>query len=974
MGQFISSVILFVIPGFIAAFLRYGNREKKSRWQLLVDTLCYALLTLTVVSGMLYALFGSAVFSLQYHANLLLYVFCFVGAYGFSFVPGLFGRRRGLGTACGGRRLLLAFSGLWVILLAGIFYDDYAKRHVVINEVCAHNVSLALDGRGKSSDYIELYNPSFTAVSLDGWYLTDQEELSENARLEGIEIGPRSYLVLFADGFAESVRDEESGEICYYVGFRLNEAGETLTLADGRGNTVDRVEVPPLATDISYARQKDGRDTWSVVKNGSPGESNGNLASYVVPTLEAPSFSAASGFYGHPFTLSLSAGRGSRIYYTTDGSEPTVESALYTEPFVIEDGSGRENHYADIEGISQDGDYRPKDRIDKGTVVKAVAANDAGEVSETASAAYFVGFEEKDGYENLMTLSLTADPADFFSEDRGIYMLGNDYQEWLVNYRNYKKQEEYLEQGRSWDYGSVVWRSFMANYTHADKTKERPVTAALFDAAGKLLGEERIGVRVRGGASRNLRQKGFNFYAREEYGEDVLGLRSKMLRTSGSIDTNVTMLRDVFNQSLVADRDLETQPGEPCAVFLNGEYWGLYNLQSRFSAGYFEEKYGLSEDEVIVVKQDNRVSVGEEEDLALYEELVSYAQREDLSKAECYEEIGRMMDIQSFIDHYCFEIYIGNTDWPLNNLCCWRSRTQAGTGEDEAAGAGTGKSETAEAETGESEEAGTGTEEAGAVVAGMRKAETAGAGEYRDGRWRWGVYDTDESTGIYDDGMSTYESDPFSEESHWFGTPLTTPLMSGLIENETFRQQFALTFMDMANKNFAYRDVHDKLYEMADRYAAPMEKSYHRFNSGVYTADTFWENIGVIDEFYEKRADYVVPDFADALGLSGETGEVTLQVTTMTDSSETEDTQKREDAGAPGGTILLNTIAPDLKDGEWRGIYFTDYPVTATAVPEKGYRFVGWKGTYESDRETIEAAVTKEGICLRAVFTPEEPQ
>ena len=107
----------------------------------------------------------------------------------------------------------------------------------------------------------------------------------------------------------------------------------------------------------------------------------------------------------------------------------------------------------------------------------------------------------------------------------------------------------------------------MANYTHADKTKERPVTVSLFDEEKKLLGEERIGVRVRGGSSRNLRQKGFNFYVREEYGKDTLGLRSKMLRTSGSIDTNVTMLRDVFNQSLVADRDIATQPGEPCAVF-----------------------------------------------------------------------------------------------------------------------------------------------------------------------------------------------------------------------------------------------------------------------------------------------------------------------------------------------------------------------------------------------------------------------
>lgn len=963
MRQFVSCVILFIVPGFIAAALRCGNREKRNRLQLAADTLCYALLILAVVSGMLYALFGSAVFSLPYNANLLLYVFCFVGTYGFSFVLGLFGRRGRFGAAVDGRKILLVFTALWAVLLTGIAYDDYAGRHVVINEVCAHNLSLALDDRGKSSDYIELYNPSFTAVSLDGWYLTEEEALSEKARLEQVEIGPRSYLLLFADGRAGRTVDEESGESSYHLGFRLNEAGETLTLADGSGHTVDRVEVPRLTTDVSYAREKDGRDTWRIVKNGSPGESNENLTAYVIPTLEAPSFSAESGFYKEPFALSLSAKEGQRIYYTTDGTEPTAESTLYEEPLLIEDGSGRENFYANIEGISRDGDYQPKNRIDKGTVVKAAAVNEAGEVSETASAVYFVGFEKKAGYEGVEILSLTVTPEDFFSENRGIYMLGNDYREWLVNYRNYRKQEEYREEGRSWDYGSVAWRSFMANYTHPDKTKERPVTVSLFDAEKKLLGEERIGVRVRGGSSRNLRQKGFNFYAREEYGEDPLGLRSKMLRTSGSIDTNVTMLRDVFNQSLVADRDIAIQPGEPCAVFLNGEYWGLYNLQARFGAGYFEERYGLSEDEVIVVKQDNRVSVGRDEDLALYEDLVSYAQREDLSEAKAYEEIGGMLDIQSLIDHYCFEIYIANTDWPLNNLCCWRSREKAGALEAEA-----GK-------TGEDAAKTVGTEE-----------EKAGAEEYRDGRWRWGVYDTDESTGIYEEGMGTYASNPFSEESHWFGAPLTTPLMSGLIENASFRRQFGLTFMDMVNKNFAYQDVHDKLYEMAARYASPMEKSYHRFNEGGYTLDTFWENIGVIDEFYEKRADYAVPYFAEALGLSGETGEVVLQticvtdVSEMTDMSEigagsfkeTSDGQMQGDA--QGGTIVLNTISPDLKDSEWRGTYFTDYPVTATAVPDEGWCFVEWQGTYESGEETIEAPVTRDGICLRAVFAPEKVQ
>lgn len=892
--------------------MRYKNSPKENarsgRARLIADTLCYAFLILTANFCMLYALFGDVVFSVEYNPYVLLYVSCFVGAYGFSFVLGMIVRIRHSGAWQGGGRFgLLALSGLWLVLFAGLAYDDHAKRHVVINEVCSDNLTLALDDNGENSDYIELCNPSFTSVSLEGWYLTDKEELGGEHRLTGITMAPRSYLLLFADGTAGRQVDEESGEVFCHLGFKISQKGETLTLADSSGQTIDQVKVPRLAADVSYARLTDGKDTWSIVKNGTPGKSNEGLSAYVPPTLKAPSFSEESGFYEQPFTLSLSAKKGHRIYYTLDGSEPTTDSVSYTEPILIRDGSDRENYYANIGGISQDGDYRPPEKIDKATVVKAVSVNDKGEVSDVASGVYFVGFDGKTGYDDVMVMSLVGAEEDFFSAQRGIYMLGDDYQEWV-------------------DYRQDMGYSFAANYTHADRTKERPVTVTLFDTGKNVVGEERIGVRVRGGASRNLRQKGFNFYARKQYGEDTLGLAGKMLRTSGSIDTNVTMLRDVFNQSLVEDRDLETQPGKPCVVFLNGEYWGLYNLQDRFTESYFEERYGLSEDEVVMVKQDNRVSIGTEQDISLYRSLVSYAAKEDLSQPECYEEICRRMDVQSFIDHYCFEIYIGNTDWPLNNLCCWRSR------------------------------------------------EDDGASQYEDGRWRWGVYDTDESTGIYDDGMGTYESNAFLEEAHWFGSPLTTPLMSNLIENESFRRQFTVSFLDMVNKNFAYGGVHDKLYEMAAVYAEPMVKSYHRFNGGEYTLDTFWDNIAVIDGFYKKRGDYIVPYFAEALGLSGEMGEVILQTGCAAEeaSEEAPDMHGNVVLSSEGGRILLNTITPDMEDGEWRGLYFTDYPVTVTAQPAAGYRFVGWQGTYESGEATIEAEVTKEGICLRAVFAPRE--
>ena len=430
--------------------------------------------------------------------------------------------------------------------------------------------------------------------------------------------------------------------------------------------------------------------------------------------------------------------------------------------------------------------------------------NKAGEVSGISSQIYFVGYGEKSAYEQIQVLSIEAEPEDFFSEERGIYVLGRDYEKWE-------------------DYRKDMGHSFEANYTHPDRTKERRVKVTLFDEDRKLVGEEEIGVRIRGGSSRNMRQKGFNFYVRDEYGEDILGLGAKMLRTSGSIDTNVTMLRDVFNQSLVAQGSLDTQPGEPCMVFLNGEFWGLYNLQARYGEAYYQEKYGIAEDNLIVIKREKHVSVGEEEDLLLYQALLDYAAANDLSRPECYEAVGQMMDIQSFIEQYCFEIYIGNSDWPLNNVCCWRART----------------------------------------------ADEEGGNPYEDGRWRFGVYDTDESTGIYTEGMCTYDSNPFTEEAHWAGSPFTTTLMSQLLENESFRQQFERTFTGMINKNFAYPQVHDKLYEMASRYEEPMVKSWHRFNDGAYTADTFWENIAVVDEFYQKRAGYVIPYFEEAMSLIG---------------------------------------------------------------------------------------------------------
>ena len=51
---------------------------------------------------------------------------------------------------------------------------------------------------------------------------------------------------------------------------------------------------------------------------------------------EAPVFAQAGGLYQENVTVSISVPAGARVYYTLDGSVPTVsEGTLYTKPFTL---------------------------------------------------------------------------------------------------------------------------------------------------------------------------------------------------------------------------------------------------------------------------------------------------------------------------------------------------------------------------------------------------------------------------------------------------------------------------------------------------------------------------------------------------------------------------------------------------------------------------------------------------------------
>ena len=143
-----------------------------------------------------------------------------------------------------------------------------------------------------------------------------------------------------------------------------------------------------------------------------------------------------------------------------------------------------------------------------------------------------------------------------------------------------------------------------------------------------------------------------------------------MLRSGGYRDTFVTKARDALNHELNKNESFAVQNSFPCILFLNGEYWGVYLLQERFTEHYVEEHYGVDKDNVVII-ENGEVDEGEDSDLELYNELLDFFKNNDFSLAQTYEEAKKRIDVNEFAAYMSTELYIGNIDWPGNNVKIW---------------------------------------------------------------------------------------------------------------------------------------------------------------------------------------------------------------------------------------------------------------------------------------------------------------
>ena len=142
-----------------------------------------------------------------------------------------------------------------------------------------------------------------------------------------------------------------------------------------------------------------------------------------------PKFNLKSGFYnGESIQLEISIEDPEAvIFYTLDGSDPTVNSTVYTNFLILKDKSLEENVYCKINNVTPERSYVPKDKIKKANIVRAMAKLSNGTLTPIISGTYFVGLNRKELYGNVPIISIITDPKNLFDYEKGIYVMGKMY-------------------------------------------------------------------------------------------------------------------------------------------------------------------------------------------------------------------------------------------------------------------------------------------------------------------------------------------------------------------------------------------------------------------------------------------------------------------------------------------------------------------------------------------------------------------
>ncbi len=648
----------------------------------------------------------------------------------------------------------MTFRGL--LLTACLLALNALHAQVVVNEVCASNVSVNADNFGAFEDWIELYNTTGAAANLGGWWLSDDPSTPQKwAFPAGTSIPANGHLLVYCSG-------RNTTAAPYHTNFKLTQtAQEHAVLSDAGGAIVDDFGFTlanRCQVDHSRGRNTDGAAAWSLFTTPTPNAPNTGAGNEY---MARPVLNPAAGFYGGAQNVSItSANAGAVIRYTLDGSAPTAASPTYAGPIPV----------------------------NATTVVRAACFSSTPGIppSFVETNTYFINSNH-----TVAVLSVAGDEVDDLLNGNGsLQPLGSFEYFGPDQLLRHEATGEFNEHGNdSWAYDQ---RGF--DYITRDQT----------------------------GYNDAIHYPVFRTKNRDKFQRLIIKAAANDNYPATSDGAHI---RDAFVNALsqVNHLKLDERSYEPCVVYQNGQYWGVYEIREKVDdADFTKEYYDQSENDVYMLKTWGGTwsEYGGPAAQADWDNLRAYIMANNMADPVAFAYVDGLYNWKSMVDYFCLNSYVVCSDWLNWNTQWWRGLNPNGDAK----------------------------------------------------RWRYCLWDEDATFGHYINytGLPSQapDADPCNPES--LGDPggqgHVEVLNKLVTENDSVHDYYVNRYVDMGNSIFNCTYIIPFLDSLITLIQPEMQAHVNRWGGTVAT----WQaNVQAMRDFITQRCSAIQQGMVDCYNLNG---------------------------------------------------------------------------------------------------------
>lgn len=653
-------------------------------------------------------------------------------------------------------------SSTYVALLLCFLCSTSVRSQVLINEYSCSNLNSYTDNFGNYEDWIELYNAGSTPVNLSNYCLSDKVNNLNKWQFGNVTINANSFLRIWA-----SDNNINSGANLH-TNFSLTQCkSNKVILSNPSLVIIDSLTVQRTKVGHSRGRTTDGSSGWSVFLTPTPGTSN-NASTAYSGYATTPTMNIGAGFYGSAQSVSItSPDPNVTIYYTLNGSTPTTTSTTYGGPISI--------------------------NSTKVLRAAAISSNPSVLSSFIESNTYFIGVTHSVNVisifgDQIMTLM---NGTQFYPQAGLEYFDGGIFRTESYGESNKHGNDSWFYNQRGIDFISYD------EYGYNDALKHQ-----IFNSKPRTEFKRLI---IKAAANDNYPFEG---QPNSNFAGELGGAH----------------IRDAYVNTVAqkAKMHLDERTWAPAVMYVNGQYWGVYDVREKVDDKDFTKYYYNTKKDSLQFLQtwgSTWSAYGGTQAQTDWNTLKNYILSNNMANAANYNFVVNQFDEKSLADYVILNSYAVCSDWLNWNTAWWRGLNNNCTQK----------------------------------------------------KWKYSLWDEDATFKHYINYTGvpnvTANADPCDPQS--LGNPGSqghVPILNALLANSSFKQYYVMRYFDLINSGLSCQRMTTILDSMIQQITPEMPAQVAKWGG---TMSQWQQNVLDLRNFIQARCDSVTKHFNACYNVTG---------------------------------------------------------------------------------------------------------